>query len=53
MQRICSGEKNIFDNTAKNCSMHEFKVSYPRDNEEYEEKKVKLVCSVKNFVGHL
>ena len=51
--RICNNQEQIFDNTAKNCSMHEFKVKYPRDEQGYEEKKVNLTCSIKNFVGHL
>lgn len=53
MEKI-GGKQQKFDNSARNCSMHEFEIAYPEEKpESYLESKTLVKYILKNFVGHL
>lgn len=51
---LSKGEKPAYNNTAKNCSLHVFRLEYDGDvGKELDNKKIRIECIVNNDNSHI
>ncbi len=51
---LSRGEKPVYNNSAKNCSLHVFRVEYEGDpSKDIDNKKIRIECLVNNDNSHL